>query len=74
MSPTFEEMGAMWLRDRAMSLRVAAEAADKAYWAEHPRDVCLFVAGKYRAAAVLMDDAATELEDRARGALGDGHA
>lgn len=60
----FEKIGAEWLRERARTLRIAAEAAVMAYQTEEPRRVCSFVAGKYRAAAVLMDDAATELEDR----------
>lgn len=59
----FRDMGIMWLRDRARELRTAASAAELAYRNEGPRTVCEYVAAKYRAAAVLLDDAATEAED-----------
>lgn len=62
---TFSILAASWLRDHAGHLRLKAEAATRAYRHAGPaHEACLFVASKYRAAAVLLDDAATELEDR----------
>lgn len=55
-------MGAMWLRDRAATLRTAANAADEAYSGGALADACRFVAARYRKAAAVLDDAATELE------------
>lgn len=56
------EMGVMWLRDRAQHLRRAANRADGAYKTGELARVCALVADRYRKAAVLLDDAATELK------------
>ena len=58
------ELGAEWLRDRADALRGAADRTERAYSpiSEFGR-VCSKVAAAYRKAAVVLDDAATELED-----------
>lgn len=59
-----EELAVMWLRDRAKALRSSAESASGAYMGDGPmRRACVYVAAKYRAAAVLLDDAATDAED-----------
>jgi hypothetical protein len=57
------EMGTMWLRDRAVELRRAADRADAAYNAGQLAKVCGYVAARYRKAGAMLDDAATDLED-----------
>lgn len=58
------ELGVMWLRDRARTLDNAAVAAERAY-GQHSKlgRTCALVATKCRAAALLLHDAAKELED-----------
>jgi hypothetical protein len=57
-----DELGSMWLRDKAAELRKMADRAEGAYQG-YLKDMCLFVASRYRAAAVLLDDGATLIED-----------
>lgn len=57
-------LAVMWLRDRAENLRTAAQKMDGSY--SDPSGMAYaarYVADKYRKAAVLLDDAATEAED-----------
>lgn len=56
-------MGVMWLRERAAVLRDAASNAERAYNPDSALGrMCHHVAAKYRKAAVLLDEAATEME------------
>lgn len=57
-----EELGSLWLRDRAAELRLAADRAERAYKGPM-RAMCERVAAKYREAARLLDEEATALED-----------
>jgi hypothetical protein len=53
----------MWLRDRAEQLRTSAGQADRAYSTGGFAQAAQYVANKYRRAAVLLEEAATLVED-----------
>jgi len=63
MSPFARQLASRWLRERALDLRTAATRADGAYSGGSGHEAASYVADKYRKAAVLLDDAATVVED-----------
>ena len=62
MSPTPQELAALWLRDRSLTLREAADRADLAYSNGDLSAAAKYVARKYREAAAVMDDGAAKIE------------
>ena len=60
MSPTPQELAALWLRDRSLTLREAADRADLAYSNGDLSAAAKYVARKYREAAAVMDDGAAK--------------
>ena len=65
-------LGALWLRDHALELESQADRAERAYKLSPLRDVCKYVADKYREAAVMLEEAAIELEDKPASGEGGG--
>lgn len=57
------ELGPFWLRDTARELRAKATRQEQNAYTGALSDVCDRVARHYRKAAVLLDDAATHMED-----------
>lgn len=62
---SLRELAIMWLRDKAAELRTQATKAERAYTGPFGQ-MCRHVGSKYRKAAVLLDDAADDIEDGAR--------
>lgn len=62
-----QKLASLWLRRRADELRAAASKAARAYTKGTCYEAAQYVADKYRKAADLLDDAATEVERRPRG-------
>jgi hypothetical protein len=68
-SPLGQRLASTWLREKALDLRAAASRADHAYSIGVGYEAARYVADKYRKAAVLLDDAATVVEDQGQGAV-----
>lgn len=57
------DLGRMWLRERAASLRDSADSVERAYRTEHMGPMCRIVAAAYRAAAQKLEESVCLLDD-----------